>query len=157
SLQEALAGLHSVDLRFELASDGARLSCSDTGVGMTRSIIEDGLLVTGRGRRREVLELERRCAEENIRLERTGRFGIGVLSYVMLATRVTVTKGRSQESGVAEATGWRFEVDGVDGFGELRQDSTLRRGTEVRLHLHSDAVLDDPAAFYRDLRRYLVS
>jgi hypothetical protein len=155
-LRSSLARMHTIDLRFEPGNDGDRLLCSDSGVGMTGAIIEDGLLVSGQGRRREVLELEHRCADAGIALERTGRFGIGVLSYFMLASRVSITTRRSPESGGSDPTGWRFEVDGVDGFGELRRDSTLRRGTEVRLHLHTD-LTGDPVEFYDALQAYVAS
>ena len=145
--QDVLAATHMVDLRLETSASGTYLICSDTGVGMTRAIIEDGLLVSGRGRRREVLELEQRCAAAHIPLERTGRFGIGVLSYFMLAGRVGITTTRSSESRPGETTGWRFEVDGLDGFGELTRDTTRVRGTEVRLQLLPEQS-EDCGAFF---------
>ena len=149
--QDVLAATHMVDLRLETSASGTYLICSDTGVGITRAIIEDGLLVSGRRRRREVLELEQRCAAAHIPLERTGRFVIGVLSYFMLAGRVGITTTRSSESRPGETTGWRFEVDGLDGFGELTRDTTRVRGPQVRLQLLPEQS-EDCGAFFRNLR-----
>jgi hypothetical protein len=150
---ERCAQLHSVELSLEVSDDGMVLVCSDTGAGMTRAIIEDALLVTGSGRRRDVLELQRQCQDAGLRFERTGRFGIGVLSYFMLGSRVSVRTRRSVEAGSQESSGWRFEVEGIDGFGELRSDSTPRRGTELRLHLLDGRA--SPARTYEQIVNYV--
>jgi hypothetical protein len=124
---------------------------------MTKAIIRDRLLVSGAGTRHNVRDLERRCKAAGFRSGRTGDFGIGVLSYFMLADRVEVTTRRSLEPGDAEAQGWHFATEGVGSFGELRKDASLQRGTEVRLHLQPHAGELQPGEFYESLRSYLAS
>ncbi len=154
-LAENLGKLHRVELRLETyPDDGAWLMCSDTGVGMTKAIIKDHLLVSGVARRHDVLALERKCKEAGFSLGRTGQFGIGVLSYFMLADRLIIKTKRSQEPGDAEQSGWYFETEGVGSFGELRRDTSIQRGSQIRLHLRSD-VIGDPVIWFSNLRSYL--
>jgi len=135
-----LGQLHVVRLTVELRADdqGAQsvwLCCEDSGIGMTKSIIEQQLLVAGAGRRHFVMELERRCATAGFSMERTGQFGIGVLCYFMLADRVLIETRRSELAGDTESKGWRFETDGVGTFGELRAIHRKEAGTSVGLRL----------------------
>jgi len=93
--RQFLASCMLSGLKVELRADGQGaqsvwLFCEDSGVGMTKSIIEQQLLVAGTGRRHFVLDLERRCASAGFSMERTGQFGIGVLCYFMLADRVLI-------------------------------------------------------------------
>jgi len=149
--------MYAADPKLETSTDGLWLVCTDTGVGMSKAIIRDHLLVSGSARRHDVLELERRCKEAGFELKRTGQFGIGVLSYFMLSDRVIIKTRRGQEAGDAELNGWHFETDGIGSFGELRRDTTFSRGTEVRLHIRSEISIDNPAKWFGDLRHYLSS
>jgi hypothetical protein len=98
-----------------------RLTCQDTGCGMTRAIIEKHLLVSGEARRPPIIELERQCEAAGFHLGRTGQFGIGVLSYFMLAQSVKIQTCRLQDCGDLDAPGWTFITNGVGDFGELRK------------------------------------
>jgi len=155
SLEDKLGELNRVDLRLELSDDGAWLICSDTGVGMTRALIEDHLLVSGVSSRHDVLELERRCKRAGFTLGRTGQFGIGVLSYFMLADRVVIRTRRTQEPGDADNEGWNFDTEGVGSFGELRRDSSIARSTEVRLHLRQESIGLSLPDWYSKLTHYV--
>lgn len=155
SIETTLGELNRVDICLEASADGAWLICVDTGVGMTKAMIQDHLLVSGVASRHDVLELERRCKHAGFTLGRTGQFGIGVLSYFMLADRVAIRTKRSQEPGDADMEGWNFETEGVGSFGELRVDSSIARGTEVRLHLRQEVIGGSLADWYSKLRKYL--
>jgi len=144
--------VNRVDLRLEFSPDGAWLVCKDTGVGMTKAIIRDHLLVSGVGRRHDTLDLERRCKARGFSLGRTGQFGIGVLSYFMLADRVVIKTRRAAEPGDSESNGWRFETEGVGSFGELRKDTTTAHGTETWLRLRQTS---DMQSWYSQLVGYL--
>jgi hypothetical protein len=138
-LAELLARTHDISLRLETGGDGRKyLVCRDDGVGMTKAIIRDFLLVSGRADRPELLALERHCERAGFRLARTGQFGIGFLSYFMLADQVIVITRRSQICPDYEPVGWRFETEGVGSFGELRQEPAAPPGTEVRLRLREE-------------------
>jgi hypothetical protein len=133
--EDILGELHSVELSL-LEEDGRIwLACNDDGVGMSKAIITKYLLVSGAAHRGSFRTLERRCREAGFTFLRTGKFGIGVLSYFMLADLVEITTRRSSLTDDAEATGWLFETEGVGSFGELRPNQSLRPGTNVRFRL----------------------
>ena len=138
----AIRKLYRVTLRLETRSDGNWLVCRDTGIGMTMPIIKNYLLVSGRARRHDILELERRCQRAGFNLDRTGQFGIGVLSYFMIADRVAISTRRAVEAGDSEQTGWHFETEGVGSFGELRQADNLPVGSCIELHLKEEISAD---------------
>jgi hypothetical protein len=147
-LELDLGRLHRIELRIEPAVDGIWLICSDDGIGMTKRVIENNLLVSGAKPTHDVLDLERRCSTAGFRLSRTGQFGIGVLSYFMIADRVVLMTRRSQDAGDSEQTGWTFETDGVGSFGELRPSNLSRRGTQLRLRLRPSMVVELTRFFY---------
>lgn len=152
-----LREVHEVVLSLDVIAGEAWITCTDTGVGMSKRIIEGYLLVSGSRRPPETLELTRRCNRAGFSLETTAEFGIGVLSYFMLADRLIIRTVRSRESsmGAPEFSGWRFETEGVGSFGELRRDVSFARGTEVRLQIRPDVVNQGPEVFWGKLRRYL--
>lgn len=133
------------------------LICDDTGVGLTERLITGHLLVSGQSRRHDVLELERRCLEAGFHLGRTGQFGIGVLSYFMLAREVHLTTTRFQGCGDSEGQSWHFTTHGLSDFGELRPAKTTpfpTGGTRVEWVLRPDRIGDEQK-FAEDLRQYL--
>jgi Histidine kinase-, DNA gyrase B-, and HSP90-like ATPase len=150
-----IEGLHTVSLRFEIDDEGCFLVCTDNGIGMTRSIIENHLLVSGTSARHDVLELERRCVKNGFPLGRTGQFGIGVLSYFMIAERVVINTKRSQEPGDSESSGWRFDTAGVGSFGELKKQHSWPPGTQVRLHLRDEVIGQQPVEWFESLHAFI--
>lgn len=74
----------------------------------------------------------------NFSAEITGQFGIGVLSYFMLADRFEIrTLRRRDKDGCA----WQFVSDGLESFGELKSisfDALDEHGTELSLRLRPD-------------------
>lgn len=154
-LEKTLGDLHIVSLRFEQRDNEFWLVCSDNGVGMTLPIIKDHFLVSGSPRRFDVIELERKCKANNFLLSRTGQFGIGVLSYFLLADQVVLETLRSQQPGDSEPSGWQFRTSGVGSFGELRRSHKKNSGTEVHLHLRSEVLGSDPTKWYRQLHQYV--
>jgi hypothetical protein len=155
SIEKMLAQKHLVQLRLEADATPAYLVCSDTGAGMNREIIEKHLLVSGTGQRREILELERRCESAGFSLGRTGRFGIGVLAYFMLAKRIEITTRRYQGAEGDEGHGWSFESDGVGSFGELRVTNRRMPGSEIKLVLRDDEI-SDAVDWFEGLKDYLL-
>jgi len=123
---------------------------------MTKRIIKDHLLVSGSGTRQDVLALERRCLAAGFVLGRSGQFGIGVLSYFMLADKVVITTRRSQDAADSEPTGWRFETDGIGSFGELKRDDAVVRGTSVRLRLRPFLISGGVAEWFTQMRDYVI-
>jgi hypothetical protein len=138
-VREARSRLHRIALSIQEYNGELWLSCSDTGVGMTRRVIERYLLVSGSQSRPEVLELRRECALRGFKLERSGEFGIGVLSYFMLADKMVIETRSSPDAELdQENHGWRFETEGLDTVGELRPQAGLNRGTLLKLRIKDD-------------------
>jgi hypothetical protein len=133
---DAAAG-HEVSVSISVAEDqsGIKLTCTDTGVGMSREIISKRLLVGGSTPGHDIRRLERECAANGFSLGRTAQFGIGVLSYFLLANRLVIHTCRSKAGGGRDGTGWTFSSLGLTDFGELRRDENLPKGTSVEFHI----------------------
>jgi Histidine kinase-, DNA gyrase B-, and HSP90-like ATPase len=135
-LETALSQIHKIQIVLEQETDGRLwLRCSDDGVGMTREIIERHLLVSGSSIRPEVRALERSAKNFGFDIGRTGQFGIGVLSYFMIADRIEISTRRSTEAGDPDGTGWKFVTEGIAEFGQLERIRRSTKGTEISLRL----------------------
>ncbi len=153
--ERTLGQLESVELRLEINADGIWIVCKDSGVGMSKAIIENYLLVSGRSRRKHVVELARSADRAGFTLVRSGQFGIGVLSFFMLSNKVVIKTRRCQECAEDDTEGWTFESEGIGTFGELRRSVEAEPGTEMRLRLRSDVVRGDLGAWYARLVDYV--
>lgn len=136
---EQLGRMTSIAISLVREKDGLWLICRDQGVGMTKEIIEHYFLQSGVSKRHEIKELERECRRKGFFLGRTGQFGIGVLSYFMLAEKIVITTRREPGTGypATESVGWRFEVSGTHDFGELTRVESPAGGTQIRLKLNA--------------------
>jgi len=152
-----LAKQHYVTLELKRDGDSVLLVCTDDGVGMTKRIITDHLLVSGAARRHSILDLERRCLEKGFLLGRTGEFGIGVLSYFMLGDHLEFTTRRSQSAGDDEGHGWSFVTDGVGSFGELRRHAQAGSGTQTCITLRDEMTDSELRTFGAKVVEYISS
>ncbi len=157
ALQEQIASLHRVSLTIEKEEDGEGYLavCKDTGTGMSRSVIHSRFLVGGTSTNHESRALERTCNQYGFSVGRTARFGIGVLSYFILGSHLTVNTRRSLEAGDPDGTGWTFSTDGLDDFGELRASNQDSAGTEIVLSIREEIMNHDVVEFLNNLREYL--
>jgi hypothetical protein len=155
---DQIGKMYAIDISMVKKDDGVWLICRDQGVGMTKGIIEQYFLHSGVSKRHEIKELERECQKRGFCLGRTGQFGIGVLSYFMLANKLVILTRREAGTGYAgeECIGWRFEINGTHDFGELARCDYTVSGTEIHLKLNEQigAVIEewDPKfdAFLKD-------
>lgn len=156
SLVDALARPHRISLTFLDDGDACWLSCTDTGAGMTKEIIEKFFLISGASQRPDLSKLERYCRKRGFMSGRTGQFGIGVLSYFMLAEYMSMTTRRSEDAGGhSDRKAWRFETGGLGEFGQLVPESTGQHGTEVRLRLRPDVIGASSDEWFEKLVRYI--
>ncbi|MEW6390484.1 MAG: hypothetical protein AB1542_08670 [Pseudomonadota bacterium] len=155
SVTDALAQLNSVTLRLYEEDGRHWIQCVDTGAGMTKSIIERCLLVGGSAPRGEIQSLERAARTQGFEVGRTGKFGIGVLSYFMIADRLEVTTRRSQRAAGVEQTGWRFVIEGLADFGELRREPGIASGSDIRLRMKPEFVGEEPNKWVGDVFSYV--
>jgi hypothetical protein len=154
-VRDHIARTHSVSLSLEMCEEGLKLICSDTGSGMSSDIIKSRFLVGGRPANHEMRALERTCKEHGFSTGKTARFGIGVLSYFLIASKMEIQTRRSIEADDPDGTGWTFSSTGLDDFGELKQAPGAQVGTEVELILKPEIVGDSPNDFARTIRKYL--
>jgi hypothetical protein len=141
---EKFGNFNEINLTIDKRNDGYWMVCKDSGVGMTKSIITDYFLTSGNNKRHEIIELERRCKKQSFNLGRTGQFGIGVLSYFMVAERIVVSTKRAQNTNYDDSNliGWRFDINGLHDFGELKRLSGNFTGTKIELKLRPELIKD---------------
>ena len=149
-----LGNRHKVRLSLEMKDSEHFLVCKDDGAGMSKAIICDHFLVSGTAERPDLRRLSRRCEAQGFSLERTAQFGIGVLSYFLLADSVTVNTRRLVEAGDESDEGWQFHTDGIGTFGELRRCLRNEVGTTVALHLRP-GLFDEASHWWQDLVDYV--
>ncbi len=121
------------------------LSCRDNGVGMGEAELREVFSQAGiRFADRREFAVERASWEvEDIHVYPNSRFGIGVMSYFMLADRIEVTTRRMNPGGerlplvkvVIAGPGHLFRVDTLADADDDGRDA----GTEVKLHLRDGA------------------
>lgn len=139
SWEAKIGELLLVELVLEIEDSRLWLRCTDMGVGMTKTIIRDQVLVSGTSRGRDVADLERRARAAGFEVGRTGQFGIGFLSYFMIGDMVRIRTKRTQLAPDDEGHGWKFETEGISSFGELRKEKSVQQGTEVWIRLKKPA------------------
>jgi hypothetical protein len=138
-VRNAFAMVHRISLSVEETERETWLVCTDSGVGMTRAIIESHLLVSGSRPRPEVVELQRASAQRGVAFKPSAEFGIGVLSYFMIADKMILeTRPAIETYSDQEHHSWRFEIYGLNSAGELRPTGGLTKGTVVRLRLKKE-------------------
>ncbi|MER7585070.1 hypothetical protein [Kitasatospora sp. NPDC097691] len=150
-----------IDFRQGVDGEGrAYLECQDNGVGMGEAELR-GVFSNAGARFAEQLDfkLERaewRKADPPVELYPNSRFGIGVLSYFMLADEIRVTTCRMDATG---RRGPLLEVS-IHGPGHLfriveRSAVGREPGTTVRLYLRDDVDLDTSWSVVEVLERLL--
>lgn len=150
----AIAQTHKVAVTLRRRGDGLELCCRDSGTGMSRDIIRSRFLVGGTAGDHEIRALERACEGHGFMVGRTARFGIGVLSYFLLGSDLTVQTRRSTEAG-SDGPGWTFTTSGLADFGELKQEPKALHGTEVALTIKPELLAEGIEEFARELADYL--
>jgi hypothetical protein len=156
SYERAYAELHRIKLTFEKIGDRFWLRCADDGVGLNKRLIESRLLVSGARNRPEFRALQREATSRGFNVFRTGQFGIGLLSYFMIADRVEFETKRSDESRGGGETAWKFVTEGIASFGELTRSKRSSHGTEVRLQLREDQLGASIEEWFERFKEYLL-
>ncbi|MEV6831865.1 hypothetical protein [Amycolatopsis sp. NPDC051102] len=133
------------------------LSCRDNGVGMGEAELREVFSQAGArfADRREFAVERARWKSEGVHIHPNSRFGIGVMSYFMLADRIEVTTRRMNLGGdplplvkvVIAGPGHLFRVDRLTGA----DDDGRNPGTEVKLHLREGASAPSCVATLRAL------
>lgn len=121
---------------------GPALTITDDGVGLTADQISDVLASVGSSLKRDAVGIQRPGM--------LGRFGIGLLSALMISDEVVLT---TRAAGGGPSLEWRGRSDGTFTLREL--DETVPVGTTVAVQPRpDDAALARPTAAERIARHY---
>jgi len=139
---EKYAADENIPLKIELDfnQEARTLTIRDTGVGMTRDEMVSNLGTVARSGTTKFMEaLKESGSEAGGIVDQIGQFGVGFYSSFLVADRVTVASKSplSDEQNVWES------LNGESSFHIFPdpRGSTLKRGTEITLHLKEDSKL----------------
>ncbi|MET7612669.1 caspase family protein [Streptomyces seoulensis] len=153
----------------ETTADGrlgrAYIECRDNGVGMSRSVLEHTFSRAGRRfaqTRAFGQEQARWLAEDpELQLYPYSRFGIGVLSYFMIADEVSLVTREVRANGTTAGQALVVDISSSSGLFRIRPysdndpDPMREGGTRVRLML-SEPEPDDEALSVRKVMNHQV-
>lgn len=136
SMKNSLPTPH-IEITLDISKEGAWLTVSDNGIGMTADVICSYFLRVGASfRRSDAWRSRFESGEGRSRILRSGRFGIGVLAAFLLGDEIEVT---TRHLEVGEHEGISFKASPDTELIEL-QKRKFRVGTEIRIKLSPDAV-----------------
>lgn len=119
------------------------LSCSDNGIGMRESELREVFSQAGVrfADQPEFLEEKARWAKVGVPFHPNSRFGIGVLSYFMLADEIEVTTSRMDTRGDNPGPVLRVSIVGPGHLFRIEHldDRVRGQGTTVKLYLRDGA------------------
>ncbi|MFD8261951.1 caspase family protein [Streptomyces griseoluteus] len=142
----------------ETTADGragrAFIECRDNGVGMSRSVLEHTFSRAGRrfSQTRAFRQEQARWLAEDpeLRLYPYSRFGIGVLSYFMIADEVSLVTREVRANGTTAGQALVVDISSSSGLFRIRPysdndpDPMREGGTRVRLMLSEPEPDDEP-------------
>jgi molecular chaperone HtpG len=131
--------------------DARVLVIRDNGIGMTREELIANLGTIARSGSLEFLQqAQKQQGDGTPDLSLIGKFGVGFYSAFMLADRVEVLS-----RSAAQDAGWCWESTGDGNFTIAPANSTLERGTAIRLHLKEGLdEFTDPVRLKYIIRKY---
>ena len=131
-----------LSIRIALDEEAKTLTISDTGIGMNRGEIIDGLGTIAKSGAKAFLKAMQEKPEAGAAADIIGQFGVGFYSAFMVAKQVDVVS-RSHRPG-DEAVSW--SATGGTNY-SLGSGDKAERGTSITIHLK-----DDEAEFTRAFR-----
>lgn len=135
SLTDPKATASNPNLSITIAADPDKktLVITDSGIGMTRQQLKDNLGTIAKSGTSEFLA---KMEKDNSDISQIGQFGVGFYSVFLVADRVTVA---SKSNDDPDQHIWMSSA--VDDFTIAKdpRGNTLKRGTQITLHLKPDA------------------
>lgn len=120
-------------IRISFDKEGKTITISDNGIGMTRDEVVDNLGTIAKSGTAQFLQ--KLSGDQKKDSQLIGQFGVGFYSAFIVADKVVVTTRRA---GAATNEAVRWECTGEAEF-TVENVEKSSRGTEVVLHLKSDA------------------
>ncbi|KAG0166359.1 hypothetical protein DFQ28_007376 [Apophysomyces sp. BC1034] len=136
SLTDSTALANESKLGISIAADpeSRSLIITDTGIGMTREQLKQNLGTIAKSGTSEFLQKMEKNKDD---VTQIGQFGVGFYSVFLVADKVTVASKSNDEE---DQYVWMSEA--VDDFVIAKdpRGNTLKRGTQITLHLKEDAL-----------------
>ncbi|CDS08828.1 hypothetical protein LRAMOSA10189 [Lichtheimia ramosa] len=130
----ALASEDKLEIKIAANPEAKTLVITDTGVGMTRDQLKQNLGTIAKSGTSEFLA---KLEENKDDVSQIGQFGVGFYSVFLVADKVTVASKSNEDD-----TQYVWSSQAVDDFVIAKdpRGNTLKRGTEITLHLKEDAL-----------------
>ncbi|XKH01039.1 molecular chaperone HtpG [Marinobacter nauticus] len=126
-------GDQELNIRLDYDKDAGTVTLTDNGIGMTRDDVIANLGTIAKSGTAEFLK--QLSGDEKKDSKLIGQFGVGFYSSFIVADKVTV---KTRRAGAPASEGVHWESRG-DGEFTIEQTEREQRGTEITLHLKSDA------------------
>ena len=127
----------SLEINIEYDSENKTLTVRDSGIGMTKEQMIENLGTVARSGTTKFVEALKEAGNKDAAVDQIGQFGVGFYSTFLVSDRVSVSSRHptSPKQYVWEST------NGASDFVvfEDPRGNTLKRGTEITLHLREDA------------------
>lgn len=125
-----------LEVQIEYDADAHTLTIRDTGVGMTHDDLVANLGTVARSGTTKFIEALKESGNDADTMSQIGQFGVGFYSSFLVADKVVVASKHPMSD-----TQYVWESD--NGVAEFRvypdpRGNTLKRGTEITLHLKED-------------------
>lgn len=130
--KEAYGEQADLDIRIKIDKKARTLSIIDTGVGMTKQELVKNLGVLASSGTSKFLEAANSGGDA---LSLIGQFGVGFYSVYLIADRVTVISKNNEDLQYV----WESDANKTFTIAPDPRGNTLKRGTEIVLHLKNDA------------------
>ena len=127
----------SLEINIEYDEEAKTLTIRDTGIGMTKEELVENLGTVARSGTTKFMEALKESGNKEATLEQIGQFGVGFYSSFLVSNRVTVA---SHHPTSPKQYVWE-SLNGAADFAifEDPRGATMKRGTEITLHLRDDA------------------
>jgi heat shock protein beta len=132
SNSDLIAEGDELDIKIKFDKEAKTLSLTDSGVGMTKDDLIKNLGIVAKSGTTEFLDNVGKN-EDSISL--IGQFGVGFYSVYLVAERVTVVSKHNDDDQHI----WESNADRTFTVVKDPRGNTMRRGTEIILHLKEDA------------------
>ncbi|XP_065066897.1 endoplasmin-like [Rhopilema esculentum] len=131
----ALGATEELSIRIKADKDNNVLHITDTGIGMSKDDLINQLGTIAKSGTSEFLQKMQDAATEGAQAsDLIGQFGVGFYSAFLVADRVVVT---SKKNGSNQYI-WESDASSFSVIEDPRGD-TLKRGTQITLHLKEEA------------------
>jgi len=131
TVEDVFDGHLPLEITISLDDKNHTLTIADTGIGMTRTELEENLGTIAHSGSNTFLSQLAEAAKKDVSL--IGQFGVGFYAAFMAGKKVRV-QSRSWDGG----EGHEWESDGSGSF-TIREEKGLHRGTKVIVELKEDA------------------